>query len=397
MIAAVALAIPLAWASPAFAQRTVTVTPSSDLVELDNVTVTGAGFSPNTDVGFCEIVDDGSLSHSASDCATPIELVRTSAAGGFASQYTIRRYLLDQTPRRSVDCALESCAIAAAEESNIAGTFVISPITFAPSPPPPTTRGSITFTPVHPFDDQQLTVDGTGFRPNAKIEIRQCGTDPESIAAACFGNFTTAVSDAAGAFTAPFIVQQFISTPRGELDCGAPDVCVLVAAEVVDVDGTLATAPLDFTVIQPDGRIQRLSDGAISGDNVYNLDGASQTTVRAVAPDTTWSFAVQLQNDGDVADNIEVTAPPATGPFSVRYFLAYYDITASITGGGFTFTGVAPGQVWTFVVQYKTAADAPLGARAAPLLTFTSATLPRADAIVVGVVVRNVPRQNGVN
>jgi hypothetical protein len=47
----------------------------------------------------------------------------------------------------------------------------------------------------------------------------------------------------------------------------------------------------------------------------------------------------------------------------VRYCVSYFDITQYVTGGGFTFTDVAPGQIWTLGVQFNTAADAPLEIR----------------------------------
>jgi hypothetical protein len=171
--------------------------------------------------------------------------------------------------------------------------------------------------------------------------------------------------------------------------------CVIAAAEVVDIPGTIVTAPLDITARQPDGMIRRRSDGAITGNDIDNLDGSGQTRIRAVAPGTTWSFAVQLENDGEVADNITVTAPPSSPPFSVRYVVANFNITSKVTGGGFTFTDVAPGQIWTLAVQFNVAPDASLESRANPLVKFTSETAPRADAVRVGVVVKAVTAQSG--
>jgi len=171
--------------------------------------------------------------------------------------------------------------------------------------------------------------------------------------------------------------------------------CVIAAAEVVDIPGTIVTAPFQITLLQPDGMIRRRSDGAITGDNIYNLDGSGQTRIRGVAPGTTWSFAVRLENDGDVAGDIRVTAPPSSPPFTVRYLVANFNITSKVTGGGFTFTDVAPGQIWTLGVQFNVAPDTPLESQADPLVKFTSETAPRADAVRVGVVVKAVTAQSG--
>src|SRR5439155_9358877 len=263
------------------------------LVELDSVTIEGTGFSPSVQVGFCQAIDDGSPGQS--DCGTPFGTTTTSPAGDFSAQQTVRRFIFVPSLGRTVDCASEVCVIGSAEVNDIPGTAILTPIAFAPAPPPPATRGSITVTPQTPFDGQQVTVDGAGFRPNAKIEILECGTDPQD-PTDCSQNFTTAVADAAGAFSAPYVVQQTVSTPNATVGCNSPGVCVMAAAEVVDIPGTIVTAPFEITALQPDGRIRRRSAGAITGDNIYNLDGSGQTRIRGVAPGTTWSFAVQLEN-----------------------------------------------------------------------------------------------------
>jgi hypothetical protein len=178
----------------------------------------------------------------------------------------------------------------AAEVSDIAGTVIFAPIAFAPSPPPPATRGAINVTPDNPADGQQVTVAGTGFRPIAKIEILECVTAPAD-PTDCSGNFTTAVADAAGAFSAPYGVSQFFTPPGAPgVDCDPPGVCVIAAAEVVDIPGTLVIASFQITALQPDGMIRRRSDGALTGNDIY-LDGSGQTRIRAVAPGTSWGFA----------------------------------------------------------------------------------------------------------
>jgi Neocarzinostatin family len=392
LLAALSLAVPLVWATPAFAQRSLTVTPNTGLVELDSVTIEGTEFNPSVEVGFCQAIDDGSPSQS--DCGTPFGLVVTSPTGSFSAQHTVRRFIHVPSLGRTVDCASEGCVIGAAETSDIAGTAVFTPIAFAPAPPPPATLGSITVTPDNPIEGQPVTVAGTGFRANAKIEILQCVPDPHD-PTDCGPNFTSAVADAAGTFSAPFSMSQFL-TPTGAppADCNTSGACVVAAAEVVDIPGTIVTAPFEIAALQPDGQIRRLSDGAITGNDIYNLNADGQTRIRAVAPGVRWTFAVQFENDGEVADDITVTAPPSSPPFTVRYFVSYFDITSQVTGGGFTFTDVAPGQIWKLPVQFNVAPDAPLESRADPLVTFTSKA-PRVDTVRVGVVVRDVIAQSG--
>jgi hypothetical protein len=394
LLAAVGLAVPFGSATPAFAQRTLTVTPSTNLVELDSVTIAGTGFSTSVEIGFCQGIDDGTPS--VSDCGTSTGgSASTTLEGTFSAQQTVRRFIHVPSLGRTVDCATDQCVIGAAEASDVAGTAVLMPISFATAPSPPATRGSITVSPADPFDGQEVTVDGTGFRPNAKIEILECVTDPAD-PTDCSPTFTTTVASAAGAFSGAYVVQQFLAPPGAPpVDCSPPGVCVIAAAEVVDIPGTIVTSPFEITAVQPDGRIRRRSDGVITGDGIYNLDGAGQTRIRAVAPGTKWTFAVQVENDGDVPDDITVTAPPGSPPFAVRYFVSYFDITSQVTGLGFTFTDVAPGQVWTFAVQFNVAPDAPLGGQHVSQVTFQSGTAPRADTVVVGVVARALTTQSG--
>jgi hypothetical protein len=272
LVVAVGLAVPLVWATPAFAARSLTVTPSSGLIDRQIVTIDGTGFNPNTEVGFCQAIDDGTPDQS--DCnGGSFGTVVASPSGDFSAQTTVRRLINVPSAGRTVNCASESCFIGAAETNNLPGTATFAPIAFAPG--------------------------------------------------------------------------------------------------------------------QPDGRIKRRSDGAITGDNVYGDDGSGQTRIRAVEPGTKWTFALQVQNDGLSTDDIKVTAPPSSSPFTVRYFFSYFNITSSVTGSGFTFTGQVPGQIQTFAVQFTVDPGALVDSRADLLVTFTSSSAGSTDAVRVGVVVRS--------
>jgi hypothetical protein len=281
LVAAVCLGLTVVWAPPAFAARSLTATPSTGLIDRQTIAVFGAVFNPNAAVGYCQAIQ--SASPSVNDCASGGASTTTaSASGDFHGGVFVRRLIFVPSLGRTVNCAVESCVIGAAEF--------------------------------------------TGF-----------------------------------------------------------DV----------IPGTVAYAPISFAPGQPDGRIKRRSDGEITGDNVYNSDGFGQTRIRAVQPGTTWTFAVQLENDSPTADNIKIAAPPSSAPITVHYFVGYYDVTVPVTGGGFTFTDQAPGQLGTFAVHFTVDPGAPLGAGADPLITYTSNTAGAIDAVRVGVVVQAVTAQSG--
>jgi hypothetical protein len=165
--------------------------------------------------------------------------------------------------------------------------------------------------------------------------------------------------------------------------------CVIGAAETSNVAGTATySAPLTFVHVQPDGRIRRLSDSTIFGDDVYNSDGSSgQTVTHAIGPGGNWSFAVQVQNDGERTDDITVTASPilSSPDITVRYFAGWFNVTSYVTGAGFTFADVPPGGIRRLPVQFKAGAGAPVDARSHQLVTFTSDTAPVIDVVRVGV------------
>jgi hypothetical protein len=270
LAAAICLVLPVISSTPAYAARTLTVTPSTDLVEAQTVSVTGAGFTPSVGIGFCQAIM--SATPSQSDCGTLAGTTTSSTSGEISVQYTVRQSMRVPSLGRTVNCWVETCFIG--------------------------------------------------------------------------------------------------------------------AAELNDIPGTATFAPLTFVHVQPDGQIRRLSDGTIFGNDVYNSDGSSgQTVTHTVAPGAAWSFAVQVQNDGQRTDNITVTASPilSSPDITVRYFAGYFDVTSRVTGAGFTFANVPPGEIRKLQVQFGATSGAAVDARSHQLVTFTAGNAPVRDAVRVGV------------
>jgi hypothetical protein len=121
---------------------------------------------------------------------------------------------------------------------------------------------------------------------------------------------------------------------------------------------TLASAPLDFLDVQPDLRQRRRSDGTIFFDDVYTIASNPPMMSHTIDPGGVWTFAVQVQNDGDVTDDITVTGAAPSYGITGRYFLGWYDISAAIDNGGFTFRDVPPGEVITFALRFQAPPDA---------------------------------------
>ena len=62
LAAAICLVLPVISSTPAYAARTLTVTPSTDLVEAQTVSVAGEGFNPSVGIGFCQAIMDATPS-----------------------------------------------------------------------------------------------------------------------------------------------------------------------------------------------------------------------------------------------------------------------------------------------------------------------------------------------
>ncbi len=273
LAAAICLVLPVMSSTPAHAARTLTVTPSADLVEGQTVSVAGAGFNPGVVVGICQAIMDATPSQS--DCGGGIQEITTTPGGDFGSTYRVQQSMGVASLGRTVNCWIETCVIGAAEINDINGTATFS-------------------------------------------------------------------------------------------------------------------APLTFVHVQPDGQIRRLSDGTIFGNDVYNNDGSSgQLVTHTIAPGTDWSFATQVQNDGQRTENITVTASPllSSPDITVRYFAGYFDVTSRVTGTGFTFANVPPGEIRKLPVQFRASAGAAETRQpgSVQLVTFSAGNAPVRDAIRVAV------------
>lgn len=129
------LAPALLWVSPAFAARSLTATPSIGLIDRQRVHIDGAGFNGSVEVGFCQGIDDGSPDQN--DCHMgSAGLTTTSSTGTFSVQNSqVRRLIFVPSLGRTVNCAIESCVIGAAEINDISSTATFTPIEFAPEQP----------------------------------------------------------------------------------------------------------------------------------------------------------------------------------------------------------------------------------------------------------------------
>jgi hypothetical protein len=282
------VATQLGWATPAWAARGITVTPSTDLIEGQQVTVTGSDFSPNALIGICEGVV--SATPSRNDCSYSQKTGRASTSGDFSLSLTALQQFTTLTLGREVHCWVENiCVVLAAE-----------------------------------IDESSL-----------------------------------------------------------------PDINLIPGTAVY-------SAPLTFLHVQPDLRIRRLSDDAIRFDDQYLSMIKDEWAVNTTTPPRNFSYAIQVQNDGNVTDALTVrgfdATPRNTVPspdISVRYFCAWQDVTSQVLSEtGFTFPHMPPGAFGKLSLQFLVSANAPVDAKSHQAIAVTSGLAPHTfleDAIHLGV------------
>ena len=248
----------------------LTVTPSTNLAHLQNVTVSGTGFTPNVSVGWAECKNNNS--GDANDCDTAHSgFATTDGSGAFSASFVARRTL--HTPNGDVDCATApaTCNIGAAKITDYT-EHAGAPLTFdpnAPLPPPPTLLAG-PLTNLHEGDSVALF--GRGFVPNDQVAVVQCSQP--SVQTCQVLQYLPA--DASGGFITLVQVHRLLATPPfGATDCAdAPDTCQLRAVSISDYDFE-AHVFLDFdpsgplpavqTTVTPDTDLLNFQSVTVSG------------------------------------------------------------------------------------------------------------------------------------
>lgn len=205
-------------AAPVAAQEsgpTVSVAPSADLQDGQEVAVSGTGFRSGSTifVGQCPQGWEG-----VSACEPRTQL-RPDAQGSFTVTVPAYRFLRGGT----VDCAVQACEIGATE---IGGASATVPVDFADV----ASEEEIVLSPSEDLvDGQVVAVRGTGFTPGVPIDIAQCPPRSTTLAD-CPSNGTpdpSTTADADGAFETSVTVLRTGSDGDGQpYDCAVADCLV---------------------------------------------------------------------------------------------------------------------------------------------------------------------------
>jgi len=123
---------------------------------------------------------------------------------------------------------------------------------------------------------------------------------------------------------------------------------------------------------QPDGTI--CNGSTYTGDNTYNTTGSDQSYEQTVAPGATATYHARFYNDGNLAQSLRITGTPGNSKWTVKYldYSTGADITAAVTGAGWTTASLSPGGAWRVKVLVTPGASVGPGGVLPWLLTGTS-------------------------
>jgi hypothetical protein len=198
-------------------------------------------------------------------------------------------------------------------------------------------------------DGQTVTVSGTGFDANGTVAVCEGIVSATPSAGDCGSQISFFSTDGSGSFSEPYVVRRFIApgAQNGAVfDCAdSQNQCGIGAANFTALT-PISVQPITFAPQPPahprsDMIVKNRATQELYGDNFYTTSGAGVQHRQHALVDGHWTFALEVQNDGDVADDLIVSAPQVPG---VQYFYGYYDITSEVTGAGFPFVGVQPGE-----------------------------------------------------
>lgn len=298
----------------------ITVTPSTNLADLQLVTIAGKNFTANAIIATLECAATATT-ESGCDLGTLIEINDTATGTVSLSRY-VRRIITPSTGK--LDCAskLGACAMVAANISNTtehAGAL----LDFNPKIPPATPK--VQATPSFGLaDHQSVIVAGSGMIPNGSAELAQCQAGAPPSFSTCDSSTVRSVPVGAnGHFSATWIVHRILNLSSGgpvpnTFDCASkPGACILSAGNISGVPAP-ATDYLSFNPAIPPVA-QRLKITPTTGlvdHQLVQLEGSGYTPGDQVV-------VIQCQKGATSAQGCDY----GTITYTTAGFLGHFHIT----------------------------------------------------------------------
>jgi hypothetical protein len=239
-----------------------TVTPDTDLVNHQQVTISIHGLKPESTVWVVMCLGrPTSVQQAYADCiAAPpqAEMVDLNQRGEARLRFTVDRYL--SPGGYQIDCATYAagCSLGLGVPLSFNSARItanIQPVTFKDTPAPPVDPLRISVSPAAPFaDGQDVTLSGTGFPANSTVRVAECPTDTD-----CGPYFQDVEASPDGTFAVSMTLHRTFTVEQGTatggeqpvtIDCSQPLRCFLTAEEDAPPYAAASSIP---TVFGPDG------------------------------------------------------------------------------------------------------------------------------------------------
>jgi len=219
-----------AGAAGAASAASASVTPAAGLLDGQSVTVTGAGFDPDAQVGLAECLT-GMVGTAECDLAGD-RFVTTDASGSFSSAFRVTRVIT--VGGSLTDCATAGACVLGLEETADAAVTATVALSFADVP---IVAPTVTVSPATDLADQQVVqVAGSGFTAGASVALLECPAGSTVVSACDFSTILIVTADATGAVDTTYRAVRVITVGGASLDCAAPAACALSAGNVDDFD-----------------------------------------------------------------------------------------------------------------------------------------------------------------
>ncbi|HEY3830721.1 MAG TPA: neocarzinostatin apoprotein domain-containing protein [Acidimicrobiia bacterium] len=234
---------PLSFATTGGPAPTLKATPSTKVLDQQQVALAATGFRPSKPVLVAECLSSELGEACVGNQAT------AAANGKLATSFKVQRILYSTNGTR-VDCAktTTTCEMLVFDPTD-ADYHATAPLAFDASvPPPPAPTITVTPSTKLPFY-AHVTFSGKHWTPNDFPEIGECPTGNEIV---CLGNpVGEAIVSGAGTFSATGVVSRYVTDPISgtTIDCAKPaNHCVLLA---IGGNGSTAHTPLSFNPAAP--------------------------------------------------------------------------------------------------------------------------------------------------
>jgi hypothetical protein len=312
-------------------KTTVTVTPSTNLVDHQLVTINGGGVAPNFFVGIQQC-GPGVPSFQTCDFSTGAGIL-SGAKGGFHLSYPVHRILELGGPEGTgtVDCAVVKCQLVAGSLGGGRPLPAAVPLSFNPKVPP-VSQKLLVFPHGDLVDKQLVTAFGSAFTPGAGVTVVECQAGVTVPFECGFGQLSTVTVGFVGHFAEQVAVHRFIFTPTGLFDCAsAPGACVISAFNISRYTLENASAPLSFNPKAPPATVTVTVNPStgLHDDQAVTVRGTGLTPLGSVQVSECSPATINGVTEAFCSDATSVVAD-IHGDISTTYFV--HRVISGLTG-----------------------------------------------------------------